>query len=264
MKWQMKWRFILTVSALLVFAGASGVLAAEQTPLQVADCDKCHSSIVTDVAANGGLHSTAVTCLDCHLEHPPEGTDAIPECSMCHAPAASSHYQVDNCVGCHNPHHPLAIDLAGAGEINPVCVSCHENEGAQLQEYPSLHTELSCTACHQEHGKYLSCLDCHDPHVEGQTYDDCFTCHKPHKPKVIRYPETSPVSYCSGCHAQATQDLAQNHTRHHDLKCAYCHKTQHKAIPTCETCHGKPHEKSMHDAFPDCLKCHVDPHALAK
>src|SRR5690554_3602310 len=101
----MKWRVLLTVGTLLVFLCGSIAIAAERTPLQVADCDKCHSGIVADVAANGGLHATAVTCLECHLEHPPEAPNAIPACSMCHAPAASTHYQVENCIGCHDPHH---------------------------------------------------------------------------------------------------------------------------------------------------------------
>ena len=260
----MKWRDCLAISAMAVLLMGGASWAAEDAPLAVADCNKCHSAIVADVAAHGSLHSTAVNCLECHLEHPPEGTQAIPECSMCHAQSASAHYQVDNCTGCHNPHHPLAIDLLAAGDVNGVCVTCHANEGGQLQEYPSKHTELSCTACHNKHGEFLRCQECHSPHTQGQTYEDCYTCHKPHKPTVIRYPETSPVSFCSGCHPQATEDLARNTTRHHDLLCAYCHKTQHKAIPTCETCHGKPHEKAMHQAFPDCLKCHIDPHALAK
>lgn len=262
----MKWNNCLVVGAILMLLSAGIAVAAEEGEvlLTLPDCNKCHSAIVTDVTLNGGLHFSAVTCLECHPEHPPAGTEVIPACSMCHAEAEKEHYRVGNCLGCHNPHHPRAIDFAAVEQVNPVCVSCHGNEGEQLREYPSKHSELSCTACHLVHGEFLSCLECHGPHVEGQTYQDCFTCHKPHKPTLVRYPETAPVSYCSGCHPKATQDLAQNRTRHHDLLCAYCHKTQHKAIPACETCHGKPHEKSMHQAFPDCLQCHIDPHALAK
>ncbi len=82
---------------------------AEET-LTDADCVKCHINAVKDVAAHGAAHAD-MGCRDCHLEHPPLGDRVIPQCSLCHAPDETAHYTLDNCVGCHYPHHPLDIDF---------------------------------------------------------------------------------------------------------------------------------------------------------
>ena len=51
---------------------------AERLSLDVADCVKCHQDEPATIDSNGGMHKTAVTCLDCHQEHPPWGEDVIP------------------------------------------------------------------------------------------------------------------------------------------------------------------------------------------
>lgn len=237
---------------------------ATPTPLVTDDCQKCHDEIVAEVAARGARHSTAIGCLDCHVEHPPKGVEVIPDCSLCHDPAEKNHYGVDNCLNCHNPHHPLEIDFAKISEVKAICISCHLDEGTQLNEYPSKHSELDCKKCHLEHGKFLACLECHEPHTEAMTYQDCLLCHKPHMPTVVKYPETTPSTFCTGCHAKEAELLAGTPTSHKELSCAFCHKMQHKVIPQCTTCHGIPHASILHDKFPDCLKCHIDAHGLEK
>jgi len=76
--------------------------------LQNTDCIKCHKKEPATVERNGGLHKTAVGCLDCHTEHPPLGTKTIPQCAMCHT--GKLHYELENCLSCHSdPHEPLAL-----------------------------------------------------------------------------------------------------------------------------------------------------------
>jgi len=237
---------------------------AAPIPLEVDDCQKCHEEIVTDVSTRGGKHKTEVTCLDCHLEHLPAGTETIPECSMCHDPDDKTHYRVAGCLDCHNPHHPLEIDFTKISVVKPICISCHLGEGTQLTDYPSKHSEPDCKECHLEHGEFLTCLECHDPHTAEMTYADCLTCHKPHMPTVVKYPESIPSSFCIGCHDKEAVLLAGTPTLHKDLSCAFCHKGQHKVIPRCTTCHGIPHSGILHEKFPDCLKCHIDAHGLEK
>jgi len=252
------------VLSLLLLAGIGwGPSVATGAGLDVRDCIKCHVLEVTKVDTLGQKHKTAVTCLDCHLEHPPAGDEAIPNCSMCHAAAVKPHYALQGCMACHNPHAPLDIDFAQAELVKPVCSSCHAGEGAQLADYPSLHSELDCTACHTEHGVWQSCLECHEGHSAGMTYETCLRCHQPHKPTVVKYDMVS-NDWCSGCHAEIVGVLGENRTKHHDLLCSYCHKYQHKLIPECETCHGLPHNRKMHKKYPDCRECHYDPHALDK
>jgi len=85
------------------------------------DCIKCHESIVAKVDVRGQKHKTAVNCLDCHLEHPPAGNNAIPKCRMCHLPEDKPHYALNECIVCHDPHAPLKIELGEVVSVNPVC-----------------------------------------------------------------------------------------------------------------------------------------------
>ncbi len=240
------------------------VVHATPIPLSLEDCQKCHDEVIADVSARGAKHSTEVTCFDCHIEHPPSGTEILPECSMCHAPEEETHYQVDDCLSCHNPHHPLEIDFTKTAVIKPICITCHSGEGTQLADYPSNHSALDCKECHLEHRQFLTCLECHDPHTEQMSYQDCLTCHKPHMPTVVKYPESIPSLFCAGCHEKESALLAETPTLHKELSCAFCHKGQHKVIPQCTTCHGMPHAGILHKKFPDCLKCHIDAHGLEK
>ena len=252
---------IFACGLILLLALTAG---AVPTPLLLDDCRKCHEKIVIDTSTRGAKHSTEVTCLDCHSEHPPKGTEVVPACSMCHDPAEKNHFSADNCLDCHNPHHPLEINFSKIAMVKPSCISCHHDEGTQLSEYPSKHSELDCKECHLEHGRFLACLECHEPHIEEMTYQDCLTCHKPHMPMVVKYPETVPSTFCTGCHIREAELLLGTSTLHRQLSCAYCHKTQHKLIPQCTICHGMPHSNPLHAKFPDCLKCHIDAHGLEK
>ncbi|MBE0501809.1 MAG: hypothetical protein IBX47_10235 [Desulfuromonadales bacterium] len=63
---------------------APGVSAAAVPELQPEDCAQCHSFQIKRVAADGGKHATDVGCLDCHPEHPPEGSETMTGCTLCH------------------------------------------------------------------------------------------------------------------------------------------------------------------------------------
>ena len=250
--------------ALLAFSGTWALAEVAAVQLGNADCVKCHQKEVQDVDGRGSLHKTAVGCLDCHVDHPLLGEEVIPACSMCHDPGEKAHYGIDNCISCHYPHYPMEMDFAKIESVKPICVTCHDNEGQQLDTYPSLHTELDCKACHLEHAQWQECLECHAGHTPEMAYQDCLRFHKPHMPKVVKYEDDIPNGFCSGCHETEVDVLAENTTKHHDLACVYCHKYQHKTVPKCSTCHGQPHGGDMHTKYPDCLSCHGDPHGLVK
>jgi len=262
----MKKKFVvgLLVGAIVACFGTVAFAAVDAVPLQNSDCVKCHLAAVQDVDAQGARHKSDVGCLDCHLEHPPEGTKVIPQCSMCHDPADKDHFKVANCINCHYPHYPLKMEFAKLGVVKPVCLTCHPTQGTELTTYPSKHTELDCQECHLVHAEWQECLACHQGHTADMTYQDCLRCHQPHMPTVVKYDAQIPNGFCGGCHATETDVLAKNQTKHHDLACVYCHKDQHKMVPQCETCHGIPHGNDMHQKYPNCLDCHMDPHALTK
>jgi len=260
---------LVAAAALLLAAGIvrAGETGPDAARLRNSDCVKCHQAVVQEVNDRGARHKTEVTCLECHVEHPPEGENAIPRCSQCHDPGEKSHYRggeaIAGCTKCHNPHSPLEISFAGAGvEVNPVCISCHDQQGSELKNYPSRHSQLSCAECHPRHATFKKCQECHEPHGRTMTFADCLRCHKPHMPTVVRYDDKTPSSLCASCHEKEDRMLAGNQSKHHALVCAYCHKGQHKLIPECVTCHGKPHGNDLHRKFPDCLACHGDAHDL--
>jgi len=230
--------------------------------LTLEDCAKCHEQEIREIESRGGKHKTAVTCLDCHLEHPPRGKEAIPACSMCHKPSENTHFALEECLGCHPVHHPMDIDFAKAGRVYPACASCHPHQSRQLEDYPSNHSLLDCKECHQKHGQFLKCQECHAPHIPEMVYEDCIGCHQPHMPLKVTYDTFVPNRFCSGCHAVEYADLEENTTKHHYLLCVYCHKDQHKRIPMCATCHRVPHASAMHEMFPACNDCHGGPHTL--
>lgn len=250
----------------LAMALTAGPARADVQPVSLdnSDCVKCHLEQVRDVDARGSRHKTAVGCLDCHEEHRPWGEKVIPECSKCHDPGERTHFGVENCIGCHYPHHPLEIDLASLDGVKPVCLTCHPSQGEELTTYPSMHSELDCNECHQQHGRWQVCLDCHEGHTEEMVFEDCLRCHRPHMPTVVTYANDIPSAFCGGCHDGVYATLQANTTKHHDLACAYCHQDRHKMVPKCQECHGEPHGAKLHAKFANCLDCHQNPHDLIK
>jgi hypothetical protein len=234
---------------------------AQLASLEVTDCVKCHQDAPASIASNGGKHQTAVTCLDCHQEHPPWGEEVIPQCSMCHE--GRSHFELENCLSCHsNPHEPLALNLAG--DIKEPCLTCHEGPGKDFADYASAHAEQSCTFCHEVHGQIPDCSMCHEPHAAGQVTSDCLGCHAAHHPLEVNYAMTTPRAFCVPCHEEAGAEMEKTTTKHQTFTCAFCHRGQHPNVPQCQTCHGEPHSPAMHQKMPNCLDCHMSPHFLVK
>jgi len=229
------------------------------------DCIKCHLNAVNDVAANGAAHNE-MGCQDCHLEHAPLGDNIIPQCSLCHAADEAAHYTLDNCAGCHYPHHPLAIDFSALSNVSPACISCHDDKGEEMANHPSAHSAQDCNECHTAHGlaegQFLNCLDCHDGHSESMVLADCTKCHKPHSPVEVTYDEL-PSELCASCHGEIAATLAKSKKHHGTMTCSECHVDEHMTITTCKDCHGEPHGV-MHQKYPNCVECHIDPHALAE
>ena len=56
--------------------------ALKNQPIADAQCVNCHPQQPQTVETQGGKHKTEVGCQDCHVEHPPLGDSAVPECSM--------------------------------------------------------------------------------------------------------------------------------------------------------------------------------------
>lgn len=227
--------------------------------LILADCEKCHRQEFNDLDEAGLAHQTELTCTDCHKGHRPKSFDTIPKCSQCHS--GEDHYRLQQCLNCHrNPHRPRQIRLPK--KARQECLTCHQAQEQELVRYPSYHSELVCTDCHQYHGQMPSCMSCHQGHNRQMTEAVCQNCHQPHKPLDVSYADTTPSTDCSGCHQQAATDLEQSKRKHRLLKCADCHRQRHKTIPLCSDCHGSPHAEEIVTRFPACGGCHGTAHSL--
>ena len=224
-------------------------------------CSGCHEDPVLEIEERGAAHQD-VGCIDCHRQHPPSEKGVIPGCAMCHGPEDASHYALENCSSCHPPHYPLEMDFAKMDEVRPVCLTCHSDQGQEMDSHPSEHAEQDCKECHTAHGEATACGECHDPHAEEMTDQDCLRCHKPHMPADVTYEEDIPSPFCIACHHGEGKDLAETMTKHHLVGCVYCHENKHKTVLQCGICHGEPHDFDIHAKYPDCLKCHKDPHRL--
>lgn len=252
---------LLIASVLCLAVASLGSMAlAEQAVLSVADCVKCHSEQPAEIAANGAAHKTEIDCQACHEGHRPSVANNIPQCSNCHQ--GSAHYEVkDPCLGCHNPHQPLKVSLAG--EHTSICVSCHAGPNKEMVAGPSKHASFSCNFCHADtHGNIPACVDCHSPHSATMTQDNCATCHQAHKPLELTYPASTASQLCGSCHDATLATLTASKAKHSQIACVTCHATKHKTVPQCTECHGLPHAQAMHDRFPKCAECHNVAHDL--
>ena len=227
--------------------------------LTLLDCDKCHQKEINDIDEAGLAHKTELSCSDCHTGHRPKSFENIPSCNLCHTGIA--HYQLPQCLICHrNPHRPLEIKLPKKAHIE--CISCHMPQGLELEQNASYHSQLVCTDCHQEHGQRPPCMSCHKGHNDEMLESSCQDCHQPHKPLAVSYADNTPSTDCAGCHPDAFDQLEASNSKHHLLSCATCHRQQHKMVPQCQNCHGRPHADEILQRFPSCGDCHGTAHDL--
>jgi len=256
---------VIMYTAAVIIAATLGVgevqakKEKEKVSLSNDDCVKCHFQIPAQVEARGMAHKTSVGCTDCHDGHPPSNRDIIPQCSNCHE--GTAHFQLQGCLKCHtNPHTPLDIKLPP--NTTDACLTCHDTQGGQLKDHPSKHSTLTCTGCHNEHGRVPECLSCHSGHSDAMGKDDCRMCHQAHMPLEVAYGPEVPSASCGACHPDAFQMLSVSHAKHGKFLCAKCHQEKHKMIPQCQGCHGKPHPAGIMAKFPKCNDCHGIAHDL--
>ena len=234
-------------------------------------------SVVLSVILGGvpalAAHSSS-SCFKCHDKGSFAGR-------ITHAPVAEG-----DCVACHSPHAAKQVGLLKQPQTT-LCLECHEEIAARLEQHDYVHSPLRmgvCTACHDPHVSEKpallraelaqACWDCHDrpepaayehqPFAKGQ----CSACHDPHSSDDFRMLKKSGADLCLGCHTQ-NQKLVKSHLGRNlkDLDCLACHNphgsassalvrnVQHDpfAAKSCYVCHDYTKEGVMM-----CLQCHAD------
>jgi len=275
---------VILVAAALMAAGAATTALAQQAatrtdlppqdanlyaidpqPLTIAQCGQCHTKHFGDLKNAGGKHQ--FDCRECHevfhAYNPLKKNYAeiMPDCATCHGqPHGTKHIQ---CLNCHeNPHAPKRVPMTHM--LAGICSDCHSPEAAELQKFPSKHTEQECSSCHHNrHGYIPTCAECHEPHFEAQAQATCMQCHPVHQPLTIAFSESVDLKTCSACHIDVYTKWQGTDSKHGDVSCAACH-IEHAMIPECSNCHEPPesHAAKLLEMFPKCLTCHLDVHDL--
>ena len=243
----------------------SSMYATDPQPLTLTQCGQCHPRHFQDIKLTGGKHQ--FDCRECHTTfhayNPLKNNYAaiMPSCNTCHPLLHGEKYS--QCLICHqNPH--AAQQAPTIAQVVSLCADCHTDQGNQLVEHPSQHTELSCNNCHHtEHGLIPSCAECHQPHFDTQVFGSCANCHDVHQPLLITLAEDIELKTCAACHDDIYTKWQGTPSKHGQVSCVSCHNI-HKKIPECQECHATPpsHSKTMLKKFPRCLDCHLDVHDL--
>ena len=240
---------------------AQDLYSADPVPLTPVQCGQCHPTIYNQVKHDGKRHR--FECQKCHQQlhaYNPirkNWQEIMPKCSSCHTLPHGKAFTA--CLDCHsNPHTPLTIPSTNLADA---CGTCHTNPMAELQQFPSQHTEQGCATCHTSHGFIPSCMECHDTHDPEQTLASCKACHPVHKPLQVTYDEGASSATCGSCHDSVFGEWSATTSLHGEVACASCHDA-HGAIPDCQKCHDAPHDAKMLKKFPRCLDCHINVHDL--
>jgi len=200
----------------------------------------CHDAIRTKQFVHAPVDGD--DCLSCHQQvnqqHPsPAGQDFAPAaegsllCFQCHeqegfnsrhkhGPSASG-----ACTVCHDPH---SSDQQGLLKmpLKELCLDCHQDFAASMEEAAHLHTairKLDCGACHLPHSSDQASL------LKGDSIKLCFECHENIKTKYDSSLNKHKALYvrqrCGNCH--------------------FAHFSQYPALlvkpgaDLCLTCHGQ-------------------------
>lgn len=198
------------------------------------DCGKCHP----------GEHGSTRECLECHKAHIPKQTNR-------------------ECLRCHPAHLPHKIKDK-PGQVQAVCVSCHQDPATKLSKHGGKHKKQSCIACHHSHpphGKEVmpDCTMCHDEdknlHYQAGNCDACHQGHQPLGHDLSKAANSAPA--CLACHEDVGETFTATPSAHARQNCIACHP-QHGEAQKCTACHQGHYDGQTDE---QCLSCHTLAHA---
>ncbi|UCG51939.1 MAG: cytochrome c3 family protein [Candidatus Latescibacterota bacterium] len=227
-------------------------------------CADCHDD-KADAVAGGESHFGAdalktggtAACLECHGAHSSrlpklKVTEEKDLCRRCHKELADTEihhgsmhapFVEGECSVCHDPHG--GGEHLFAKEVPVLCVSCHENKTAQLEEGRIRHEALGL----------MECIDCHTGHVSSYTMllnsktgEICTSCHDKVKHSEIHPPYAN--SNCQICHHNHSTRPGLLSAPMNDV-CSRCHREQVSLVDA-----AVPHPPAQDEP---CTMCHV-PH----
>ena len=245
-----------------LYTSSSQLYTSKIVPLTPVQCGQCHTSIYNTIKDKGSKHQ--MDCKECHKQfhiYRPGRVlfeEILPHCEDCHDEPHGKDFTT--CMACHlNAHAPTGFLSEKA--LERFCETCHTEVKSAINAKPDQHKDMACSECHTKHALIPECRNCHEPHRPDMTNADCLGCHPAHTPLNYVYSIDTPQYTCSICHKKAYDDLHNKDTKHSLLTCAKCHP-EHRMLPQCELCHGKPHRPELHKKFRTCVHCHGKAHSL--
>ncbi|WP_303722007.1 cytochrome c3 family protein [Malonomonas rubra] len=219
-------------------------------------CLSCHNNQERLYEQYPNKH-TSFDCRKCH----PGQHGSLMECQQCHSPHIPDMTQID-CMKCHPAHLPHMIKEK-PGQVGPVCISCHKQPAALLEQKGEAHKKQPCVSCHRSHPPFgetvmPKCSICHDEDQPHFAVGNCQDCHQGHDPlghDLSKAKNANPA--CLACHEEVEASFAVAASAHVEQGCNSCHP-QHGQAQQCAACHD-PHVQGQ--SYADCLTCHSMPHA---
>ena len=242
------------------------------------NCESCHAGATTVLA----LQQTPAACADCHAQEDVHERRLGLACGECHNPGTwqeatfdhalsgfvltGSHLLAD-CQGCHADRkwHGIPTECTDChtqddphdGQFKVSCSECHlTTRWSELtfdhakSRFPltGAHRPAACAACHSG-GKYVGtprdCVGCHrddDKHA-GELGSDCAACHRATRWDDVTFDHNKSAFPLVGSHQQ--------------VACSACHAGGHyRGTPTsCVGCH-QADDKHGGQYGTDCAACH--------
>jgi DmsE family decaheme c-type cytochrome len=199
-----------------------------------------------------------------HARQAPAAPEGSAICVSCHTDTVNAFKATPHaasakgCEGCHGDSKAHVAAGGGKGtmrnfkslsaaDASAVCLSCHENKGAQKHWTSSAHDTRG-----------VSCISCHDPHPKGAV-----------PAALLAKPQ---FELCTTCHLQKKAALMRSShmpMREGKMKCTSCHDPHGSPYPrqllqvsvnqNCYSCHAEKRGPFLWEHAPvreNCLNCH--------
>jgi predicted CXXCH cytochrome family protein len=229
-------------------------------------CLACHDPHASDSPSLLVAATVGETCERCHppdrgaVAHEPYGAD---RCAECHDPHGADNQRLllggpvpENCRLCHAPV-VLAVE-SGAhthGAVEGSCLACHDGHAGAAAGLLAAQPRELCVTCHEDVGAQVSgALVSHDAVMQGQ---QCVTCHEPHASGHHAMLRDEQRRLCLSCHGEPVKAADGREVKAIGPELAEA-PLEHGAVTIgeCSACH------SMHGAQHARLLNEIDPRVL--